>query len=236
MSLNAWKRIASRLDVKGRVRACEDWWFDTTRRVKTAGDAAAPAASGVVGEIRDSHIYAPVRAANAHAALRDLPIGDYAQYTFVDVGSGKGRMLFVAAEYPFRRVVGVEFATDLHEQALANIARYRYAGQRCRDIASVHADAAEFEFPDGNLVVYLFNPFGPEVMGRMLANLERSIERRPRHVVVVMLWPENAEMVAQMRGMQAYRQTRRHHIYQTEAVLSPAGTQTPGRSEPGIRL
>jgi hypothetical protein len=64
----------------------------------------------------DSHIYAPVRAANAHAALRDLPIGDYAQYTFVDVGSGKGRMLFVAAEYRFRKVIGVEFATDLHEQ------------------------------------------------------------------------------------------------------------------------
>jgi SAM-dependent methyltransferase len=222
MSLDGLKRIASRLDVKGRVRACEDWWFDTARRVKTAGDAAAPAASGVVGEIRDSHIYAPVRAANAHAALQDLPIEDYSQYTFVDVGSGKGRMLFVAAEYPFRKVIGVEFATDLHEQALENIGRYRYAGQRCGEIVSVHADAAELEFPDGNLVVYLFNPFGPEVMGRMLANLGRSLERRPRHVVVVMLWPEYADLVAGMRGMRAYRQTRRHHIYQWDVALSPA--------------
>jgi SAM-dependent methyltransferase len=222
MSLDVLKRFANKLDVKERVRACEEWWFDTTRRVKTAGDEAAPEASGVVGEIRDSHIYAPVRVANAHAALRDLPIGDYSEYTFVDVGSGKGRMLFVAAEYPFRRVIGVEFATDLHELAQANIARYRHAGQRCREIASVHADAAEFEFPEGNLVVYLFNPFGPEVMRRMLENLERSIERRPRHVVMVMLWPENAEMVAGMRGMRAYRQTRRHHIYQTDTVLSPS--------------
>jgi SAM-dependent methyltransferase len=223
MSPGALKRFANRLDVKGRVRACEEWWFDATRRVKTAGDAGAPEASGIVGEIRDSHIYAPVRVANAHAALRDLPIEDYSQYTFVDVGSGKGRMLFVAAEYPFRKVIGVEFATDLHELALKNIGRYRYAGQRCREIASVHADAAEFAFPDGNLVVYLFNPFGPEVMGRMLANLERSIERQPRHVLVVMLWPENAEMVAGMRGMGVYRQTRRHHIYQWDAALSPAG-------------
>jgi SAM-dependent methyltransferase len=225
MSLDALKRFANRLDVKGRVRACEEWWFDTTRRVKTAGDVGIPEASGVVGEIRDSQIYVPVKVANAHAALRDLPIEDYSQYTFVDVGSGKGRMLFVAAEYPFRRLVGVEFATDLHELAVENIAQYRYAAQRCREIESVHADAAEFEFPDGNLVVYLFNPFGPEVMGRMLANLERSIERQPRHVVVVMLWPENAELVAGMRGMEMYRQARRHHIYQSDAVLSGTGNR-----------
>jgi SAM-dependent methyltransferase len=222
MPLDALKRFANRLDVKGRVRACEEWWFDTTRRVKTAGNAGAPEASGVVGEIRDSYIYAPVRVANAHAALRDLPIKDFSQYTFVDVGSGKGRMLFVAAEYPFRRVVGVEYATDLQRLALENIGRYRYPGQRCPEIRSVQADAAEYEFPEGNLVIYLFNPFGPEVMGRMLRNLERSIEREPRHVVVVMLWPEYAEMVAGMRGMQAYRQTRRHHIYQMDARASPS--------------
>jgi len=177
-----------------------------------------------VGEIRDSHVHAPVRVANAHAALRDLPIGDshgtgsrgtdYSHYTFLDMGSGKGRMLFVAAEYPFRKVVGVEFAEDLQEQALDNIKRYKHSRRRCAEIESVLADAAEVGFPEGNLVVYLFNPFGPEVMGRMLANLERSLEGRPRHVIVLMLWPENAALVAGMPGMQVYRQTRRHHIYQ----------------------
>lgn len=77
------------------------------------------------------------------------------------------------------------------------------------------ADAAEFEFPNENLVLHLFNPFGPEVMKRMLVNLQMSIERHPRHVIVVMLWPEWSDLVARMPGMQAYRQTRRHHIYQT---------------------
>jgi hypothetical protein len=82
--------------LKARVRACEDWWFDTTRRVQTSGLVGRPAASTIVGEIRDSHIYAGVRVANAHAALRDLPLGgggDYSQYTFIDMGSGKGRVL-----------------------------------------------------------------------------------------------------------------------------------------------
>jgi SAM-dependent methyltransferase len=206
--------LATRFDLKERVRALEDWWFDTTRRVRTSGNAPAPEASKVVGEIRDSHIYAPVRVANAHAALRDLPISDFSQYTFVDMGSGKGRMLFVAAEYPFHSVVGVEFSNELHAEALENIKRYRYSGQRCRAVESVLADAAEYEFPDENLVIYMFNPFGPEVMGRMLGNLERSIERTPRHVVVVMLWPDHADLVERMACMEVYRQTRRHHIYE----------------------
>src|SRR5260370_4017643 len=114
------------------------------------------------------------------------------------MGSGKGRVLFVAAEYLFGKVMGVEFSNALHEEALANLKRYSYRGRRCADIEPVHADARECEFPDGNLVIYLFNAFGPEVMGRMLANLERSLERQPRHGIVVMLWPEHSDVVERM--------------------------------------
>src|SRR6478609_9761998 len=34
---------------------------------------------------------------------------------FIDLGSGKGRMVLEAARYPFRRVIGVELAQPLHE-------------------------------------------------------------------------------------------------------------------------
>jgi SAM-dependent methyltransferase len=213
--------------VKERVRACEDWWFDTTRRVRTSGLVARPPASKIVGEISDSYIYGAVRVANAHAALRDLPLGggqglgadagSYSEYTFVDMGSGKGRMLFVAAEYPFRKVIGVEFSNALHEEAVANLQRYRYSGRRCADIEPVHVDARDFEFPDDNLVIYLFNPFGPEVMERMLANLERSLEKHPRHAIVVMLWPDHSDVVERMAIMRVYKKTRRHHIFEAGA-------------------
>jgi SAM-dependent methyltransferase len=201
--------------IRSAVRSWEEWWFDRVRGVKTAGSAQMPKAEDVVGEIRDSEIYLPVRTSNARAALTDLPIEDWSEYTFVDMGSGKGRMLFIAAEYPFRRVVGVEFSNSLHKQAVANLGGYKKGRQRCGSIESICADAAEFEFPEGKLVVYMFNPFGPEVMKPMLRNLERSLERAPRHVVVMMIWPENAELVANMTGMQAHIRTRRHHVYQT---------------------
>jgi SAM-dependent methyltransferase len=205
--------VLSRL--KDCVRACEDFWFDTTRNVRTTGLLAKPKASEIVGELRDGHIYGAVRVRNAREALRDLPVKDISRYTFVDVGSGKGRMLFVASEFPFRKVMGVEFATALHRDAIENIGRSRHWSRQCNDIESVLADAAEFEFPNDDLVLYMFNSFGPEVLTRMLRNLERSLKMQPRHVVVVMLWPDHADVVARMEGMSLYRQTRRYHIYQS---------------------
>lgn len=203
------------LALKLRIRAVEDWWFDTTRSVRTSGDERQFGGSSVVGPLRDSLNYHPARVSNARAALRDLPVRDHSQYTFIDIGSGKGRMLFLAAEFPFRQVLGVEFATDLHQLTCANIRRYNGLKQRCVNIESIHANAAEFEFPIQNLVVYMFNPFGPEIMSKMLERLRLSIETNPRHVIILMLWPEQSHLVEQMPLMQVYKKTRRHHIYQT---------------------
>jgi hypothetical protein len=215
MLYEALKSIANRLGIDSYVRLIEDWWFDTTRSVKTSGNVREFDPRNIVGQIRDSLTYIPVRPANARAALRDLPIGNHSNYTFIDMGSGKGRMLFLASELSFRKIEGVEFATDLHEQARANIRRCNSRRRKCVDIESINTNATEFEFPDENLVICLFNPFGPEVLGRMLTNLIRSIERHPRHIVVLLIWPKFSYLVAQTPGMQVYKQTRRHHIYQT---------------------
>ena len=196
------------------LRAIEDWWFDKTRHVQTRG-LLKPDPSSIVGEVLDSNIYGAVRPANAHTAIRDLPVGDLSQYTFIDMGSGKGRMLFIASEYPFRRIVGVEYSVEMHRAALENLRAYRHSGRHCRDIESCVMNAADYQFPEGNLIIYLFNSFGPEILHRMLANLERSLAQNPRHTVIVMLWPEHASTVAEFPGMRTYRQTRRYHIYET---------------------
>jgi SAM-dependent methyltransferase len=207
------------LNPKLWFRACEDWWFDRSRHVETSG-LAKPGSSNVIGEVLDSKIYSPARTANAHTAIRDLPIGDFSQYTFIDMGSGKGRALFIAAEYPFQKVLGVEYSMEIQRLALENIRSFRHPKQRCMKIESIAANAAEYQFPDGNLVLFLFNPFGPEIMRRMLANLGRSLAEKPRHAVIVMLWPEHAQTVAEMPGIRPYRQSRRYHIYETGSVGS----------------
>jgi SAM-dependent methyltransferase len=200
--------------VRELLRHCEDWWFDTTRGVQTTGNVRVPHPSEVVGEIRDSEMYVPVRASNAKAALRDLPMSDLSEYTFIDMGSGKGRVLFVAAEYSFKKIIGVEFSIALHEHAQRNIARYKSRKQRSGTIEAVLADAARYSFPAGKLVIYLFNPFGPDIMSRMLTNLEMSLHIDPRHVVLVLVWTEGGDLVAAVPGVREVMKTRRHHIYE----------------------
>jgi SAM-dependent methyltransferase len=128
--------------------------------------------------------YQPTDAPLFREMMASLPI-DFSQFTFVDLGSGKGRTLLMASEYPFRRIVGVEVLPELHRAAGENIAAYRSPTQQCAQIEAVCADAREFEFPDEPLLLYLFNPL-PEVgLIPVLANLEKSLRRNPRAVVVV---------------------------------------------------
>ena len=107
-------------------------------------------------------------------------------FTFIDLGCGKGRTLLVASKLGFRLVIGVEFA---HE--LANIARTNLAKMGFANAVVVDADAADFQFPQTNMVVYLYNPFSIEVMRKVLANLRQSGAKR---LYVIYRAPECADL------------------------------------------
>jgi hypothetical protein len=129
--------------------------------------------------------------------LRRLDI-DFADYAFVDFGSGKGRAMLLAGELPFKQVIGVEFSAALSEVAARNISLYRR--RRAKRVVNLHCDAAKFELPDDNLVLYFFNPFGAEVLDRVLANIRASLERKPRHVVIIFLTLRNPELLDRLPG------------------------------------
>ena len=197
--------------------AGEEWWFDVTRGVRTGGTAILNELT-ILGDASDSKLYLPVRPRRARQALRALPIADYAEYTFIDMGSGKGRMLLLAAEHPFRRILGIEFAAELHRQAVQNIVACRGVWLRRRQIESVAMDAAEFRFPDDNLVLYFFNPFGNATMRRILGELHASLKRRPRDVLLVTLFSEFEASIADAGYLRLYRRMHRCHIYRAVAA------------------
>lgn len=110
---------------------------------------------------------------------------DLSRFTFVDFGSGKGRVLLMASHHPFHAVIGVEFSPELHRIAEDNIRRYTSPAQRCRDIRSVCADAATFDLPQGDCVLYFNNPFAEPVFTRVLDNVRAAHERaRPKIYVL----------------------------------------------------
>lgn len=104
---------------------------------------------------------------------------------FVDVGCGKGRVVFQAARlYPFKRVIGVDLAPELIEIAQSNIDKTRDR-LRCNDVELVAADVTEWEVPDDVTVVFLHNPFGGAVFQSFLDHLDESLERNPRDLLII---------------------------------------------------
>src|SRR5947207_335541 len=99
----------------------EGWWFDLRHNVRTR-----TATEDSLGHDANAGFwYLPTRPSTARAIFRELPILNYSGYTFVDFGSGKGRMLLLAAEHPFAAVQGVEYNEHLHECAKNNLANRR---------------------------------------------------------------------------------------------------------------
>jgi SAM-dependent methyltransferase len=119
-----------------------------------------------------------------HEILRALPVSSQ-RSTFIDLGSGKGRTLLMASDYPFQRIIGVELLEELNQIARQNIASYYSEEQKCFNIEAYCDDAREFKFPPQRLVLYLFNPFPNYVLQTVLENLRTSVVSLPREVCVV---------------------------------------------------
>jgi hypothetical protein len=120
---------------------------------------------------------------------------DLSKLTFVDHGAGKGRVLLLASEHPFAAIGGIEFAEELHDDAVMNIAQYPRSRMRCRNVECVHEDASQVGPPDGEAVHYFFNPFSREVFAEVLHNLVVSYRERPRRLYLILVDPIATDLV-----------------------------------------
>lgn len=128
---------------------------------------------------------------------------EYQRFRFVDIGSGKGRALLLASDYPFREVIGVELSPELDRIACRNIAKYLSRpwspalGEQptTREVRSLEADAADFRWPSGPLLIYMWNAFAGPVMERVLKNLRAALEAEIREVYLIYIHPELEELL-----------------------------------------
>jgi SAM-dependent methyltransferase len=119
---------------------------------------------------------------------------DEAQFTFIDFGSGKGRVLLIAAERPFREVIGIEFSRELHEIASRNIGRLPRHLTRGSRVRSINGDAAAVELPTGHLVCYFNNPFGPPIISRVAERLVTHHRDQGCDILVVYVDPRHRDV------------------------------------------
>ncbi|HEY1299977.1 MAG TPA: hypothetical protein VGF07_05745 [Stellaceae bacterium] len=98
----------------------------------------------------------------------------FEDYSFIDYGSGKGRVLLMASDFPFRQITGIEFAPELAAIARRNLERYRSQNQKCAAIEVIEGDAGAFAPKPGPTVFFLYNPFDGVVLDRVLARIRES--------------------------------------------------------------
>jgi SAM-dependent methyltransferase len=109
--------------------------------------------------------------------------------TFVDLGSGKGRVLLLAAEQPFARIVGVEFVGALHRVAENNLARRAARLGADPRFELRHEDASLYRLPEEPLLLFLFHPFGLPVMDEVARSAMDSWRAVPRPVRILYFHP-----------------------------------------------
>lgn len=110
-------------------------------------------------------------------------------YSFVDVGAGKGRALLLAAELPFRKVIGVELSEELARTARKNITVWKRLARPQANIRAMHGDAAEFCWPRTPLLVYLNNPFDCVLVERLASQLATAAASGPGLIDILYVNP-----------------------------------------------
>lgn len=150
--------------------------FDRQRGIYTNRNEAVWQA-GISRAARGSaRKYAPVEPEVLNHVLAMLEF-DPVDSTFLDLGCGKGRALVIAAEFAYRKVIGVELSAKLVYNARWNVRKLRLD-----NVEVIQSDASEVQFSTPNLTLFMYNPFGEEVMRRVAANIMAS-SQPPSHII-----------------------------------------------------
>ncbi len=108
---------------------------------------------------------------------------------FVDFGSGKGRIVLLAAQYPFRRVMGVEFSQALNVVGRRNLQQTMHT-LKCKDVQLIDANATQWAVPNDATVLFFFNPFDGAILAEVCANIQRSLAEAPRKITIIYVRPD----------------------------------------------
>ncbi|MGA9896644.1 MAG: hypothetical protein WBQ09_00965 [Terriglobales bacterium] len=203
----AWEFLRDSLPARRRQRY-GDMDYDWDHRVDTT-TATVNWRDRLLGLLNSP--YQPTDPALFQEMLASLNL-DFRDFTFVDIGSGKGRTLLMASDHPFRRIVGVELLPELHRVAQENILKYKSDSQQCFALESLCDDAREFVFPPEPTLLYLFNPLPEPGLVQLIANLERSLRKHPRQLFVIYHNPVLEQAMAS-RGLKRIGGTHQYSIF-----------------------
>ena len=160
--------------------------YDWEHRVNTTG-AALSWRTRLLGLLNS--VYQPIppeqfRQIMSALSAYLLPDTDFSQFTFIDIGAGKGRALLLASEFGFRRIIGIELLPELVKIARENARVFQQRGMGSA-IEVTCEDATNFVFPAEPAVIFLFNPLPESALRAFLENLQSWLRQNSYPVYVI---------------------------------------------------
>jgi len=187
-----------RIRAVGRVHRIFDRRFDARYGIETVANVDAVDVTDEVdlaGYESDEEMYAGTPSlifAGLHAPLSEV---DRAKTTYVDIGCGKGRMLIQASQAGFASVIGVEFAASLAQTARENLRAALGPDTENMRWRIDNDDARTYRYPDGDIVLFLYNPFDAPIFKVFVDNLLADLQERPRALHIIYNNPKCANML-----------------------------------------
>ena len=198
-------RLAPRKSEAASVQAPHP--FDTEHGVDTSGlltavDLASGNPNDLLGTGYSGTPPSRYRAVMEHwiAAPPERPVS---VYSFIDIGSGKGRAIMLATTYPFAEIIGVEMNASLVQVARANLEKWHASNPSASPTRVVCQNALQFDFPATPCLVYLYNPFAEPILKQLIERLEQSFRANPRPLDVLYCNPVSARL---LENHPSYRQ------------------------------
>lgn len=133
---------------------------------------------------------APIGAVSRCLSLLDLNTADY---TFIDLGCGKGLALLQAMAFPFEHVIGVDISEDLADIAKRNLQKGRFFCMRAGAARAIVSDVRKAELPDHALIIFMFNPFFGEVLDKTLELIENHRNKTAKKIFILYYNPKHQE-------------------------------------------
>jgi predicted RNA methylase len=182
-SIAYWKYVTYR----------DDTLFDRRYGIDTSGVETDYLADVDSEHVAEATYYEASKQRDFARMMRLIPVNRRA-VTFVDAGCGKGRALFFAALDGFEQIVGVEFSAALAAAASANAEIFKRRTKTRASISVLTQDVATFEFPDTDVVLYLYNPFGAQLMQIVIDRVVSFADRTKRRVYIAYRNPKCAAL------------------------------------------
>lgn len=108
---------------------------------------------------------------------------------FVDIGCGKGRVLYYIHHFMKLPVTGIELHGGEFELLEENKESYLKEHAPEQSITLLNEAAQQYVFEPHQTVFYMFNPFSMKIFRQVVDNIKQSVEKDPRLVTMILYYP-----------------------------------------------